>query len=146
VIHQAEVIMPKSYTDQFFILDPYNPPPDGTAMNFVTYALIDQTKDGDLDLLDDDSVNGFDSQSSWPGDIVTIDVGGTIISYTGITFYLSDGTQVFTPTDDQVLQNGTLTSATGVTTQGPLDVDELGPPCFAAGTMIMTAQGMTKVE
>ena len=139
--------MPTSYTDQFFIIDPYNPPASGTALNFVTFTMIDQNDDDDVDRFDNDSVNGFDITSSWPGDIVNVDIGGgTIISYTGITFYLSNGTQVFTPTDGQVLQNGTLSSASGVTTQGPLDIDDLGPPCFAAGTRIETVQGMTPVE
>mgnify|MGYP000061860515 CR=1 FL=1 len=138
--------MPTSYTDQFYIIDPYSPPPSGTAMNFVTYSMTDQNDDGDLDRFDNDSINGFDIQSSWPGDVVNVNVGGTIFSYTGTTFYLSNGTQVFTPTDGQVLQNGTLTSATGVTTQGPLDVGDLGPPCFTAGTLIETETGLTPVQ
>ena len=33
-----------------------------------------------------------------------------------------------------------------MTSQGPLDVDDLGPPCFAAGTRIETEKGMTPVE
>ncbi len=138
--------MPTNYTDQFYLIDPFNPPAGGTPLNFVSYTLTDQNDDDDLDRFDGDSVNGFDIQSSWPGDIVNVNVGGTIISYEGITFYLSDGTQVFTPTDGQVLQNGTLSSASGVTTQGPLDIADLGPPCFAAGTRIETEAGMTPIE
>jgi hypothetical protein len=138
--------MPTSYTDQFYIIDPYSPPPNGTALNFVNYTLTDENDDGDLDRFNNDSINGFDIQSSWPGDVVNVDVGGTIFSYTGTTFYLSNGTQVFTPTDGQVLQNGTLTGASGVTTQGPLDVDDFGPPCFTAGTLIETDRGMSPVE
>jgi len=115
-------------------------------MNFVTFTLTDQNDDGDLDRFDNDSINGLDIQSSWPGDVVNVNVGGTIFSYTGTTFYLSDGTQVFTPTDGSVLQNGTLSSATGVTSQGPLDVGDLGPPCFAAGTLIETQYGKTPIE
>ena len=139
--------MPTSYTDQFFIIDPFNPPAAGTAMNFVTYAITDQNDDGDVDRFDDDSVNGSDVLSSWPGDTVSINIGGgVVITYTGITFYLADGTQVFTPTDGQVLQNGTLDGATGVTSQGPLDVGDLGPPCFAAGTLVETERGMSPIE
>ena len=68
------------------------------------------------------------------------------VTYTGITFYLADGREVFTPTDGQVLQSGTLVSATGVTTQGPLDIQDLGPPCFVAGTLIQTPNGPRPVE
>lgn len=139
--------MPTSYTDQFFIIDPFSPPPNGTVMNFVTYTLIDQNDDGDVDAFNNDSVAGFDITSSWPGDTVDIDIGGgVIISYTGTTFYLTNGTQVFTPTDGQVLQNGTLFDAQGVIVQGPLDVGDLGPPCFAAGTLIETERGMTPIQ
>ena len=138
--------MPTSYTDQFFIIDPYSPPASGTAMNFVTYTLIDLNDDGDIDSFDNDSIAGFDVTSSWPGDTVTVNVGGTNITYIGTTFYLTNGTQVFTPTDGQVLQNGTLTSATGVTSQGPLDVGDLGPPCFVVGTLIETERGMTPIQ
>ncbi len=138
--------MPTSFTDQFYIIDPFNPPIGGTPLNFVNYTLIDQNDDGDIDRFDNDSVNGFDVTSSWPGDEVNVNVGGTVITYIGTTFYLTDGTQVFTPTDGQALQNGTLVNAIGVTTQGPLDVNDLGPPCFAAGTLIETEKGMTPVE
>jgi hypothetical protein len=139
--------MPTSYTDQFYYIDPYSPPPNGTVMNFVTLNMTDQNNDGDLDAFDGDSVHGLDIQSSWHSDMVRIDLGGgSFLTYTGTTFYLSDGSQVFTPTDGQILENGTLVDARGVTTQGPLDVNDLGPPCFAAGTMIETECGMTPVE
>lgn len=139
--------MPTTYTDQFFILDPYSPPPPGTAMNFSTFDLIDQNDDDDFDRFDNDSVDGSDITRSWPGDTVTVNVPGVgIITYTGVTFYLADGRQVFTPDDGQVLQNGTLVSATGVTVEGPLEVGNLGPPCFTPGTMITTDQGDRAVE
>jgi len=44
--------MPTSYTDQFFIIDPFNPPASGTTMNFVTYTFVDQNDDGDIDRFD----------------------------------------------------------------------------------------------
>ena len=117
-------------------------------MNFVRYELLDNNDDGDVDRFDGDSVNGFDVTSSWPGDTVTIDIGGGVqITYTGTTFYLTDGTQVFTPTDGQALQNGTLVGASGVTIQGPLDVGtDLGPTCFVAGTLIDTPDGPRPIE
>lgn len=139
--------MPTSYTDQFFVMDPYNPPPTGTVLNFVTFTLVDQDDDNDFEAAGGDTVNGSDIVSSWPGDIVTVNVPGVgNITYTGTTFYLANGTQVFTPHDGQVLQNGTLVSASGVTTQGPLTVPNLGPPCFVAGTMIDTPDGPRPIE
>lgn len=140
--------MPTSFTDQFFVIDPYSPPPSGTAMNFSVFTLIDQNDDNDIDRFNNDSVDGFDVVSSWPGDVVTVNVPGVgNITYTGTTFYLSDGRQVFTPTDGQVLQNGTLVGATGVTTQGPLDVTtDLGPACFTRGAMINTIDGPRAIE
>lgn len=138
--------MPTSYTDQFYTFDPANPPAGGSVVNFVSFSFIDQNDDGDLDNADNDSVNGSDITASYPGDTVTINVGGTNVTYTGITFYLANGDRVFTPTDGQVLENGTFVSSTWVSPQGPLDVDDLGPPCFAAGTLIETECGMMPVE
>lgn len=139
--------MPTSYTDQFYTFDPANPPPFGTAVSFVNYTLNDQNDDGQIGQYDSDSVNGSDITASYQGDTVTINVAGTgNVTYTGITFYLANGQRVFTPTDGQVLANGTFVSATWVAPDNPLFVGNLGPPCFAAGTKIETESGMTPVE
>lgn len=109
--------------------------------------MIDQNDDADLDQFDNDSVNGLDITASWPGDKLRMRLDdGTRVTYTGTTFYLSDGTTVFTPTDGSILGSGTFFRATAVNTQGPLDVADLGPPCFAAGTRIETERGLTPVE
>jgi len=139
--------MPTSYSDQFYTFDPANPPASGTAVTFVTYTLTDQNDDGDIDRFNGDTVNGVDITNSYPGDTVTISVtGGGSVTYTGITFYLADGSRVFTPTDNQVLQNGTFISSNFVFPNGPLDVVDLGPPCFAAGTLIETDRGCVPIE
>jgi len=140
--------MPTTFTDQFFLLDPFAPPPFGTPLNFSLFDLIDQNDDGDVDRFNGDSVNGQDVTGSYPGDTVTVNVPGVgNITYTGTTFYLADGTQVFTPTDGQVLQNGTFVSSTAVNTQGPLiTATDLGPPCFVKGTMIATKSGDIEIE
>ncbi len=139
--------MPATYLDQFFILDPYNPPPFGTPLAISKFNLVDQNDDNDFDRFNDDSIDGSDITASWPDDTVTVDVPGVgTVTYTGTTFYLADGRQVFTPNDGQTLEAGTLVSATGVTTQGPLTVPELGPPCFTRDTMIRTRHGERPVQ
>ena len=139
--------MPTTYLDQFYSFDPANPPPGGTAVVVDKFNLTDVDDDGEIDAPSGDTVNGQDVTSSWPGDTVTINVTGVgNVTYTGTTFYLADGTRVFTPTDGQVLQPGTFVSSTFVNTQGPLDVGDLGPPCFTPGTMIATPEGERPVE
>ncbi|MEX0279520.1 MAG: Hint domain-containing protein [Ruegeria sp.] len=140
--------MPTTYTDQFYSFDPANPPPVGTAITIDVLDLVDQDDNDEIEDFGGDTVNGQLITDSWPGDTVTINVPGVgDVMYEGITFYLADGSRVFTPTDGQVLQQGTLVSTTFVNTQGPLNVpDELGPPCFTPGTMIATPDGERLVE
>ena len=128
-------------------MDPANPPPVGTSLTVSSFDLIDQNDDDDVDRFNGDSVDGVDVIRSWPGDTVTVNVPGVgNVTYVGTTFYLADGREVFTPTDGQVLQDGTFQSASFVTTQGPLDVGELGPVCFTLGTLIRTPGGDVSVE
>jgi hypothetical protein len=138
--------MPTSYSDQFFTIDPFNGETVGTLITIDVYTLIDNDDDGDLGAAGGDTVNGIDITNSWPGDTVTLNVGGTNITYTGTTFYLDGASAVFTPTDGQVLQEGTFVSSTGVTTPGPLLAGDLGPPCFLAGSRIETPAGPRAAE
>jgi len=139
--------MPTNVTDQFFTFDPANPPPVGTSVTFTKYTLTDQNDDGDIDEFDNDAVTGLDVSASWPGDTVTINVPGEDdITYVGTTLYLSDGSVIFTPTDGQPLQAGDFVSSTYVTSQGPLMLSELGPPCFLPGTLISTPKGQRCIE
>ncbi|QFT74689.1 Hint domain-containing protein [Ruegeria sp. THAF33] len=139
--------MPTTYRDQFFTFDPASPPPAGTAVTVSNFTLTDANDDNLIDAPSGDTVNGQDVTNSWPGDTVTINVSGVgNVTYTGTTFYLADGSRAFTPTDGQVLQPGTLVSTTFVNTSGPLNVGNLGPPCFTAGTMIATPEGERAVE
>ncbi len=69
--------MPTTYTDQFYIIDPYSPPPVGTTMVVHDYDMVDQNNDGDIDRFNNDRIDGSDVRSSYPGDTVTINVPGT---------------------------------------------------------------------
>ena len=70
------------------------------------------------------------------------------VTYTGVTYYLADGRAVFTPTDGQVLQSGTLQSASFVTSQGSVDLVDFEEtvPCFTRGTCIATPRGDVPAE
>lgn len=139
--------MPATYLDQFWVIDPYSPPAAGTVLTVQKYELVDQDDDGDVGGAGGDTVNGLDVSRAYPGDTVTVDNGdGTTSTITGITFYLSDGSRVFTPTDGSVLDDLELVSTTWVSGTGDLDVDDLGPPCLVAGTRVETPDGLIKVE
>lgn len=138
--------MPTSYFDQFFLMDPASPPAVGTTLNPNYLELVDQNDDGDVDRFNNDLVNGLDVQASYPGDTVTISTPSGNITYTGITFYVAGGGRYFTPTDGQVMQQGTFVSSTFVNGQGPLLVGDLGPSCFTPGTLIETPTGPQPIE
>lgn len=151
--------MPTTYTDQFFILDPANPGANGTApgtaLTFQKLDIVDQNDDDLINRLNGDSVDGVDITASYFDDIVTIQLpDGSTETYTGVTFYLADGREVFTPTDGQVLQNGTFVSSSVTdfsdsgASFGSVDIanDDLGPPCFTPGTLIDTPDGPRLIE
>lgn len=140
--------MPATYTDQFWILDPYSPPPAGTVLAVQTYDLVDQNDNGEIARSGGDTVNGSDVTRVYPGDSVTVTLSdGTETTITGTTFYLANGSQVFTPTDGSVLEDATLVDSSYVTTVGVLDVDtDLGPPCLTTGTKVETDKGPVAVE
>lgn len=140
--------MPTVYQDQFWTIDPYSPPPSGSTLTVNDYSIVDENDDDFLDGASGDSINGFDITQTYLGDTVTVRFGGVgpPITVTGATFYLSNGTQVFTPTDGTVLQDAVLVRATGVPSQSPIPVAALAPPCFVRGTLIATPDGQRKVQ
>ncbi|MDC0738030.1 Hint domain-containing protein [Cognatishimia sp. SS12] len=141
--------MPATYLDQFWVLDPSSPPADGTTLTVEKYELVDQDDDGDISRgKGDDTVNGQEVTNAYPGDTVTVQLeDGSTTTIEGITFYLADGSVVFTPTDGSALDEASFVSSTYVTKNGSLDVSEdLGPPCLVAGTLVATPEGPVPVE
>lgn len=139
--------MPTSYTDQFYEIDPFAPPPPGTTLNTFNLDLVDQNDDGTIGSSQGDTVNGILVTASYPGDIVTINIPGSgDVTVVGSTFYLDNGQRFFTPTDGTILQSGSFVSSSAVSGDTPTPVVALSPPCFAAGTMIRTDGGEKAVE
>ncbi len=140
--------MPTAYEDQFFTVDPGAPPASGTALTFQRVEFIDEDDDGNIESNTGDTWNGNPVGQVWPGDTLTVNVPGVgNVTYTGVTFYFVNGDPpVFTPTDGQVLQNGTFVSSTFVTTATQTPVGSFGPTCFTPGTWIETATGPRLIE
>ncbi|PHQ97538.1 MAG: type I secretion protein [Marinosulfonomonas sp.] len=139
--------MPTTYVDQFWIFDPYAPPAAGTVLTVSTFNIVDNNDNNLINRFSNDRIDGSDIRASYPGDTVTVTLpGGGTVTITGVTFYLADGRQVFTPTDGSILQTSALVSTTWVSSQGSTTPASLAPPCFTPGTLIAIAGGHKLVE
>ena len=139
-------------TDQFYLIDPFNPPPPGTSLNVQDLQVTDADDDGQLESNpwwdpQADTIDGSRIVGSYQGDTVTVQFeDGTTKTITGTTFYLADGREVFTPIDGSTLEDAVLIDTTWVSTSTPTPYPDLDPLCFAAGTRIETKRGPTPVE
>ena len=139
--------MPTIYKDQFFRIDPGNRPPFGTALTVERATYVDFNDNGQINSGPGDTFNGIAITAVWRNDSITINVLGVgNIRYVGTTFYLASGAPVFTPTDGQVLQNGTFRSSTWVNTSTNMSVGIFGPPCFTRGALVDVPGGTCAVE
>lgn len=140
--------MPTSFDDIFYYMDPANPPRVNARLRARTRTVTDQDDDGDIGTAGGDMIDGVDIVATYPGDVVTIRTkDGTIISYTGVTFYLANGREVFSPIDGQNLVDGRFVSSSFVVTDAPVTPEELEQvPCFTPGTRILTPKGHRRVE
>ncbi len=139
--------MPTAYEDQFYTIDPGNAPVGGTPVTFQRVEFIDTDDDGLIRPNTGDTYNGVQVTSVWQNDTLTINIPGVgNVTYTGVTFYLATGPAVFTPTDGQVLQDGTFVSSTFVNTSTQTPVGSFGPTCFTPGTFIETPDGPRLIE
>lgn len=137
--------MPTQYVDQFWIVDAAVPPAIGSKLTVQKYTLTDQDDDGDIGT--SDTINGSQVAVAYPGEVVVVELeDGSSLEVTGTTFYLFDGSSVFTPTDGSVLEDGAFMGAKYGYTAAPLSVKELGPPCLTAGTNVNTPLGPVPVE
>lgn len=137
--------MPTQYTDQFFVIDPGNPPGFNTLLTVQTFNFIDEDDDGLIS--PGDTFNGGTITEVWLGDTVRMRIPGSgNVTITGVTFYVDGQDPVFTSTDGTVLQDGRFRSSTYVNTSTEVPVSELVPPCFTPGTLIETIDGPCAVE
>ncbi|GHF60780.1 hypothetical protein GCM10017056_35180 [Seohaeicola zhoushanensis] len=144
----VDLLMPTNYTDQFFSIDPFDPPPSGSVLNFTLRTMTDQDNDGDVGTSGNDKIDGSDIVGTYNGDKLKLRLpDGSVQTITGVTFYLANGQKVFTPKDGSVLQNGSkLISASWVKQDTFMEVGDLGPPCFLRGTRIRTRTGLRAIE
>ena len=139
--------MPTTYLDQFWLIDPYAPPPPGTLLTVSKFTIVDQNDNDLINRFSNDSIDGVDIRASYAGDTITVQLAdGSTTTITGVTFYLADGRTLFTPSDGSVLEDATLVSTSWVSGQSSLAVGDLGPSCFTPGTLIATATGNRPVE
>lgn len=131
--------MPTSYTDQAYAIDPYQLAVP-QAVTVITLNIIDENDNGIVE--PGDTVQGAAVEQVYIIDTVTVD--GVQIS--GVTFYTAGGGRYFTAVDGSVLQDGTATASTWTTTSTEVAIPQLGPPCFARGTLIRTPHGDVPVE
>lgn len=138
--------MPTTYTDQFFSVDPGGAPAAGTALTATTYDFIDANDDGLIGTGVGDTFNGLAITNVWVGDTITVVMNGVTTTITGVTFYVTGGSPVFTPTDGTILSDAVLQSSTWVDTSTQIAVGSLTPACFVTGTLIETPDGPRAVE
>ncbi|WP_102225832.1 Hint domain-containing protein [Acidimangrovimonas sediminis] len=147
-----------TYPDKFYEMDPGNPPSSGTELNTLTLDYTDANNDGYLspsssnnywwNQTSSDTINGEKITAVWVGDTVTVvdNATGETKTVTGVTFYTSDGHQYFTPTDGSNLHDATFVKSTYVNQSTKIPLKNLGTPCFVAGTLIRTPEGLRPVE
>lgn len=139
--------MPSTYTDQFWVIDPGNPPGAGSPLTAQSFEFTDCNDDGQISRNGADQFEGKRITHVWHGDTVTVELpSGEEVSVTGVTFYVQGRAPVFTPTDGTALQDAVFVSSNDVAASTHLDIADLAPACFTPGTRIDTAFGSVPVE
>jgi Hint domain-containing protein len=139
--------MPTSFVDNFYVMDPFAPPPAGTPLTAVNFVVTDQNNNGQISSQGHDSIDGEDIYAVYPGDTVTVEYpDGSTDTITGVTFYLVDGREVFSPIDGSTLQDGIFVSASWVPTNVDVTPAQLQLTCFTPGARIRTPTGGRAIE
>tara|TARA_B110000879_G_C11119521_1_gene491128 strand:+ start:318 stop:1247 length:930 start_codon:yes stop_codon:yes gene_type:complete len=138
------------YRDQYFTIDPGNPPPFGTSLTVQRGDFNDNDNNGQINsgAAAGDTFDGITITNVWRNDSITINVPGVgNVTYMGVTLYLAGGNPaVFTPNDGQALQNGTFVFSTFGFTSTNVLVGTFGPTCFTPGAAIEMMCGTKAVE
>lgn len=139
--------MPISFVDNFYVIDPYAPPAAGTALTAIDMTVTDQNSNGVINRFSNDNINGIDIRAVYNGDTVTVEYpDGSTETITGVTFYLANGQEVFSPTDGSTLQDATFVSSTYVTSNTSTTQTEMEVTCFTPGTRIKTPSGWRSID
>jgi len=138
--------MPTTYSDQFFVMDPGSPPSAGTNLTAQNFDFVDNDDNGLIEPNVGDTANGAEVTRVWVDDTITVTMGGSTVTITGVTFYLDGQPAIFTPTDGTVLSDAVFQSSTYVVQSTEIDVGDFGPPCFTPGTLIETDRGPRAIE
>ncbi|MBJ6371863.1 Hint domain-containing protein [Sedimentitalea arenosa] len=137
--------MPTTYSDQFYRMDPFAPPAPGTTLSITGLSYTDEDDDGFIEI--GDTLDGRTITGVYPGDRIRVQLpNGQFDNITGVTFYLPGGERYFTPTDGTILQESTFVRTLRTVGNSPVPVGDLAPPCFTAGTLVMTDSGLRPVE
>lgn len=139
--------MPTNHSDQFYVMDPGNPPSSGTPLTVQNFNFVDNNDDGFIGTGVGDTFNGNPVTSVWVGDRVLVRYPDNSLDWiTGVTFYVQGQPAVFTPTDGTILQDAVFVRSTFVTQSTQVQVGNLGPICFTPGTPIKTDRGLKPIE
>ncbi len=132
--------------DQFFALDPAQPPRAGTPLKVVKLSVGDANGDKLISVGGVDLIGGLRVTRVWVNDTITVDMGNGPVEVVGVTFYRQNGPPVFTPTDGTELQDATFISSSYVVQSTQVSLAAFGPPCFTYGTELLTPQGNRAVQ
>ncbi len=132
--------------DQFFAMDPAQPPAAGTALTVKKLSIGDGNFNNVISVTSLDKIGGRSVTAVWVGDKITVNMGNGPVTVTGVTFYRQNGPAVFTPTDGTDLQNATFISSSYVIQSTQVSIAAFGPPCFTWGTHVLTPKGNRAVQ